>query len=1176
MDLKKLLSAEKTISDNVKRQQIANTFQKLLKEEHSIVELDSLNGFPQIIKMLSEGDQIVKKRISACIVNMTCVDSTLVILRKNNIIQALVERLADESETLLIAENVAAAFMNLCINQENRQYIADNVPQALSAILKTCRKCTDDPSALDEQREEIVYNMMLSLSGLALNTNALTELSRLEAPEYISNIVIDDRYDGNNRVVESAIAALWNITLQKEHRKSILRNKNLFEKLIQRLVNLSSRDNPAVKKNASNVLQIMATEEQSQQLLLSNSADTIPRMIKDLSSSDLEVVKSSAGTLWNMGKSEEIRIKIREEAGVDALVKSLFKHFDKQSDPSVIYKLTGSIVACSLDDGSSIRMGELGLVEVLFDILHKYETINDSTIQQNALSALNNLAIQQSNRELINNMNGIKVLIDFLSSKSNDQDLTLAEKASNVLTNLAIDDVGSNAIRECGGIQKLVNLVTLQESKNNNEARKKASGALWNLALNDANLAEIENQGGIKPLAEFLPQVNGELEEILVNKNKNRITIADETDQDEFTMDDDEDDDEEDEEEVNDATANNELFVPITPTPSTIEMTPLQRSHQRRENAIRYLHESEGVYMKLLETIDKLYMSNTSQLIKNNLMTKDVHSSIFQDIDCLRMINKDFYTELDRMVKDYQNTGRKLYDMRVGQLFMKRAPTFRLYKTYVNNMKRSLDTLSDKERKSTPLQTFMNDTKAALVQDVNLLRTMTSRFLADSDLTVNVRHTMNLTNVDPAVNVQDILLKIPIERVNFYLVWLRSQHTERGHADHDSIRDADKQISIINEYCIKKIEELHKLEQFKEMLQHFAPLSQAQQTAYMLDKNCGFPLPTDPTELHLFNAWHKSHLKSKSSKKWSLFKGDVGDPKTTKDVKKLVIKYGISTTHRSKAWIKISGASKLMAENTGYYKRILGVHSNQANASWFGQIEKDLKRTFTNHPLFQGAQGERVTMAMRRILIAYSWRNPLVAYCQSFNYIVGMLLLHLSEEESFWMFVTLIENYLPQNFYSPNLKGVLVDATVLDELIYQNLSKLSTKLKRLEFDISSFTMSFFMKLFTQDFPVQVTLRIWDAMFTFGPVVLFRVTLALLKMNESQLLKTETLSECLLLFQNQIVKQCFDVDKLMKTAFGYSKITPDKIDLLRAKYLPLIESELQKQEEAKELEAAWNR
>jgi hypothetical protein len=65
-----------------------------------------------------------------------------------------------------------------------------------------------------------------------------------------------------------------------------------------------------------------------------------------------------------------------------------------------------------------------------------------------------------------------------------------------------------------------------------------------------------------------------------------------------------------------------------------------------------------------------------------------------------------------------------------------------------------------------------------------------------------------------------------------------------------------------------------------------------------------------------------------------------------------------------------------------------------------------------------------------------------------------MLLLHLSEEETFWLFVTLVENYLPQNFYSPNLKGVLVDATVLDELIFQNLYKLSTKLKKLEFDIS--------------------------------------------------------------------------------------------------------------------------
>lgn len=82
------------------------------------------------------------------------------------------------------------------------------------------------------------------------------------------------------------------------------------------------------------------------------------------------------------------------------------------------------------------------------------------------------------------------------------------------------------------------------------------------------------------------------------------------------------------------------------------------------------------------------------------------------------------------------------------------------------------------------------------------------------------------------------------------------------------------------------------------------------------------------------------------------------------------------------------------------------------------EIEKDLHRTFPNNAVFETTEG---IDTLRRVLVAYSVRNPTVGYCQSMNFICALLLLFMEEEEAFWLLTVMVEDLtkIPENEEAP-------------------------------------------------------------------------------------------------------------------------------------------------------------
>ncbi len=67
---------------------------------------------------------------------------------------------------------------------------------------------------------------------------------------------------------------------------------------------------------------------------------------------------------------------------------------------------------------------------------------------------------------------------------------------------------------------------------------------------------------------------------------------------------------------------------------------------------------------------------------------------------------------------------------------------------------------------------------------------------------------------------------------------------------------------------------------------------------------------------------------------------------------------------------------------------------------------------------------------LRRVLVAFSWHNTLVGYCQGLNRLAAIGLLFLDEEDAFWCLVAVVEHLLPQDYYNRTLLGSQSDQVI--------------------------------------------------------------------------------------------------------------------------------------------------
>ncbi|ODV85096.1 hypothetical protein CANARDRAFT_199963 [[Candida] arabinofermentans NRRL YB-2248] len=344
-----------------------------------------------------------------------------------------------------------------------------------------------------------------------------------------------------------------------------------------------------------------------------------------------------------------------------------------------------------------------------------------------------------------------------------------------------------------------------------------------------------------------------------------------------------------------------------------------------------------------------------------------------------------------------------------------------------------------------------------------------------------------------------------------------------------------------------------------------------------------------------YNNWWKDYSPylSRRKKKWEKFMAKNGFqtsrdnpptrfPARSEDMKRYVRK-GIPAEWRGNAWFYFTNGPAKLKDNIGVYDKLVEETMTMINENTEA-IEKDLHRTFPENIHFNDVtktasdgttyeEESSLLNTLRRVLKCFSKYRPSIGYCQSLNFIAGLLLIFLDEEKAFWMLVIITERYLP-GIHDFNLEGVNVHQGVLMLCVRQYLPEIWPYINEQDErkgtilngfrhgskDDNSFlydlpplsfcTTSWFMSIFVGVLPIETTLRAWDCLFYEDSKSIFQVSLTIFKQAEPQILELINASrgmsaddgflsaELFQIIQN-FPKKVLDANTLMEDCFKYS-------------------------------------
>lgn len=306
------------------------------------------------------------------------------------------------------------------------------------------------------------------------------------------------------------------------------------------------------------------------------------------------------------------------------------------------------------------------------------------------------------------------------------------------------------------------------------------------------------------------------------------------------------------------------------------------------------------------------------------------------------------------------------------------------------------------------------------------------------------------------------------------------------------------------------------------------------------------------------NSPSKSEIEDRKKKllQWEEILQNYTKYKSTQFKKlKQLTREGIPDNLRGTFWIKYAEVSYYHIN--GLYNQLVLITIPPTLESET-TILKDLTRTFPLNSHFneQYGIGQR---SLFHVLSAYSHYNKEIGYVQGMSFIAALLLIYMDEENAFYCLHSIMKKYELEGFYLEGFPMLRKKFYVLLNLMKRFVPKVYQLLYENRVSPTLYASEWFITLFTRLLDFNVLVRIFDVFLLEGFKVIFRFTIAVMKIKQDEIIKTNgdlssVMNVMKNLFTNIDTKELFEVGFSLYLSKDHIKHYEDEFEKVKGNKL----------------------